>query len=890
MKLQRIRVEQLRQFRQPFELTDLAPGLNLLAGPNEAGKSTLVQAIRAAFFERHRSTSVNDLLPWGEPTAGPSVEIDFEWAGTHYRLAKRFLHRKRCHLQLGSKELDGEEAEQHLAELLGFQFPGRGASKPEHWGIPGLLWIEQGSAQDMTAPLVHAGDHLRQALQQSVTEVASSQGDAVIAQVRSEREVLLTATGKPRGAYAAALGEHDEAQQRLAALDLRIAGYRAQVDTLGRLQQENTAERESRPWETLRAQQHAAEKQLATVNALATQLEADHASLRQAADTLTLLQAQHDSAQAQQLQLQRRSAELQQAERLLLEAQSASERWDGQRAAAERALLQAGNAMQRARDDARHVELAQRVREAQARIDVLDDTITRADEAQQKLQAQHAQAGAAALDKDDLARLRSQHARLAELDIRQQAVATRVRYELGPQAPVTLAGKALEGSGECLLTAASELHIGNWGRLQIIPGGADLAALAREASALRVEHGVLLQRLGLTRLADAESRFATWQQAQHDIELATRAVAHLAPRGLETLRQERAQLAARMQQDRAQMPPQDAHTDVTGSNADADHITLEQATVQQVHAQAHLDQLIRQTGESRLLLGQSQTRREAAQQEYEALRAVLDDPQRLQRAQAGMAQMASVQAQHQTLAHRIETRQREVDVARADILLQDVERLRRSAEHAQHQHHERQSAMTLLQGKLEEAGAQGMEEERAHQMLLAQAAKQRQQELTLQAHALDLLLGLLESRRSALTRRLQAPLQQHIQRYLQLLFPQATLDIGDDLAPGRLSRAGPGGTTTSGPIAELSFGAREQMGVISRLAYADLLQQAGRPTLIILDDALVHSDVQRLAQMKRVLFDASQRHQVLLFTCHPELWRDLGAVPRHIAAVATASA
>jgi hypothetical protein len=32
------------------------------------------------------------------------------------------------------------------------------------------------------------------------------------------------------------------------------------------------------------------------------------------------------------------------------------------------------------------------------------------------------------------------------------------------------------------------------------------------------------------------------------------------------------------------------------------------------------------------------------------------------------------------------------------------------------------------------------------------------------------------------------------------------------------------------------------MGVISRLAYADLLKEAGRPTLIILDDALVHSD------------------------------------------------
>ena len=49
MKLQRMRIEQLRQFRKPFVLDNLQPGLNLIHGPNESGKSTLVRAIRAAF-------------------------------------------------------------------------------------------------------------------------------------------------------------------------------------------------------------------------------------------------------------------------------------------------------------------------------------------------------------------------------------------------------------------------------------------------------------------------------------------------------------------------------------------------------------------------------------------------------------------------------------------------------------------------------------------------------------------------------------------------------------------------------------------------------------------------------------------------------------------------
>lgn len=98
--------------------------------------------------------------------------------------------------------------------------------------------------------------------------------------------------------------------------------------------------------------------------------------------------------------------------------------------------------------------------------------------------------------------------------------------------------------------------------------------------------------------------------------------------------------------------------------------------------------------------------------------------------------------------------------------------------------------------------------------------------------------------------------------------------------PGRFTRG-----NELGRMTELSFGAREQMGLVSRFAYADLLREAGRPTLIILDDTLVHSDAERLDGMKRILFDAAQRHQILLFTCHPENWQDLGVEPRDLQAL-----
>lgn len=129
-----------------------------------------------------------------------------------------------------------------------------------------------------------------------------------------------------------------------------------------------------------------------------------------------------------------------------------------------------------------------------------------------------------------------------------------------------------------------------------------------------------------------------------------------------------------------------------------------------------------------------------------------------------------------------------------------------------------------------------------------------------------------------MTRQLQAPLQKRLNHYLQLLFPQASIEVDEDLVPRRLIRPG----QNTGEFDALSFGAREQMGLLSRLAYADLLREAGRPTLIILDDALVHSDQPRLEQMKRILFDAAQRHQVLLFSCHPDRWLDLGVPVREM--------
>ena len=222
MKLKRLRIENFKRFRAPLELGDFADGLNLFVAPNEAGKSTVAEAIRAAFFERYKSSSVSGLRPWSDSSATPSVDIEFELGGKSARLSKAFLSKKRCQLSIDGRVLDGTEAEDHLGELLGFSFAGRGGTSPEHMGIPGLLWIKQGTSHELAKAVGFASDHLRNALGESLGELASTSGDDVIKAVETERNQLLTpSTDSPRGVYAESLKRHSALEQELEVLRAR---------------------------------------------------------------------------------------------------------------------------------------------------------------------------------------------------------------------------------------------------------------------------------------------------------------------------------------------------------------------------------------------------------------------------------------------------------------------------------------------------------------------------------------------------------------------------------------------------------------------------------------------------------------------------------------------
>jgi hypothetical protein len=83
------------------------------------------------------------------------------------------------------------------------------------------------------------------------------------------------------------------------------------------------------------------------------------------------------------------------------------------------------------------------------------------------------------------------------------------------------------------------------------------------------------------------------------------------------------------------------------------------------------------------------------------------------------------------------------------------------------------------------------------------------------------------------------------------------------------------------PYESLSAGAKEQLCVISRLACAALVnpRTPGSPDIgapVIIDDAFGYSDTSRLERLGAVLALAGRQSQVIILTCTPERYRNIG--------------
>ena len=115
-----------------------------------------------------------------------------------------------------------------------------------------------------------------------------------------------------------------------------------------------------------------------------------------------------------------------------------------------------------------------------------------------------------------------------------------------------------------------------------------------------------------------------------------------------------------------------------------------------------------------------------------------------------------------------------------------------------------------------------------------------------------------------------APVRRHLRPFLHDLFPGAELELGDGFAITGIKRQ------CAEPFERLSDGTQEQLAVLVRLAMGAILAERGEPAPIILDDALVYCDDDRIQRMFDALSRAGSHQQIIVLTCRLRTFGPLG--------------
>ena len=132
------------------------------------------------------------------------------------------------------------------------------------------------------------------------------------------------------------------------------------------------------------------------------------------------------------------------------------------------------------------------------------------------------------------------------------------------------------------------------------------------------------------------------------------------------------------------------------------------------------------------------------------------------------------------------------------------------------------------------------------------------------ARAVQLLREVMVRHRDTTRLRYVEPFRAELQRLGRPVFgPSFEVDVDSDLCI--LNRTLDGCTV---PYESLSGGAKEQLGILARLAGATLVAKEDAVPILI-DDALGFTDPERLAKMAEVFDTLGERGQVIVLTCTP---------------------
>ena len=182
-----------------------------------------------------------------------------------------------------------------------------------------------------------------------------------------------------------------------------------------------------------------------------------------------------------------------------------------------------------------------------------------------------------------------------------------------------------------------------------------------------------------------------------------------------------------------------------------------------------------------------------------------------------------------------------------------------------------QAELIEVTTRLKIHGEEGLHEKLQIAKTSLQAVTSNNRSLFRRAHAVKLLYDIMCAEREQARQAYVAPLKERVERLGRLVFDESfQVEIDENL---QIINRTSGGITV--PFHSLSGGTREQLSLIFRLACSMIVaEQGGMP--LIMDDALGYTDPERLRLMGAVLAKAAKQCQIVIFTCVPERYGNIG--------------
>ncbi|MFH1759889.1 MAG: hypothetical protein ABIA63_02190, partial [bacterium] len=184
---------------------------------------------------------------------------------------------------------------------------------------------------------------------------------------------------------------------------------------------------------------------------------------------------------------------------------------------------------------------------------------------------------------------------------------------------------------------------------------------------------------------------------------------------------------------------------------------------------------------------------------------------------------------------------------------------------------EARTELTEAQAALKIKGEDGLHEKYHSAKTTLAREENENKALARRAEAAKCLFETMREERDKARSAYVAPIKEKIEQLGKLIFDETfQVEISEDL---KITRRTQNGVTV--PFESLSGGTREQLALIFRLACSMIVARDGG-TPVILDDALGYTDPERLKAMGAVLARAAKESQIIIFTCVPERYGNVG--------------